>query len=113
MRRSWRIDLDDAFDWKRVAVVTAADIPGANVVSLIHDDQPILVPVGGEIRHQAEPCASSRRPIVRRSAWRNATSASDRAAAGQSSTRWRVDHEFAEYNVGRGDLEAAWPRPSS
>jgi CO/xanthine dehydrogenase Mo-binding subunit len=48
------LDLDDAFDWGRVVVVTAADIPGDNVVSLIRDDQPILVPVGGEIRHQAE-----------------------------------------------------------
>jgi CO/xanthine dehydrogenase Mo-binding subunit len=48
------LDLDDAFDWSQVVVVTAADIPGDNVVSLIRDDQPILVPVGGEIRHQAE-----------------------------------------------------------
>src|SRR6202162_5250044 len=37
------IDLDEAFDWSRAAVVTAADIPGDNVVSLIRDDQPILV----------------------------------------------------------------------
>src|SRR5687768_16199888 len=51
------IDLDDAFDWKRVVVATADDIPGENIVSLIDDDQPVLVPVGGEIRHQAEPCA--------------------------------------------------------
>jgi CO/xanthine dehydrogenase Mo-binding subunit len=49
------IELDDAFEWSKVAVVTAADIPGENVVSLIRDDQPILVPIGGEIRHQAEP----------------------------------------------------------
>jgi xanthine dehydrogenase molybdopterin-binding subunit B len=51
------IELDDAFDWKRVVVVTSDDIPGENLVSLIQDDQPVLVPVGGEIRHQAEPCA--------------------------------------------------------
>src|SRR5918994_7417646 len=51
------IELDDAFDWKRVVVVTADDIPGENLVSLIQDDQPVLVPVGGEIQHQAEPCA--------------------------------------------------------
>jgi CO/xanthine dehydrogenase Mo-binding subunit len=51
------IDLDPAFDWSRVVVVTAADIPGDNVVASIADDQPILVPVGGEIRHQAEPVA--------------------------------------------------------
>jgi CO/xanthine dehydrogenase Mo-binding subunit len=51
------IELDPAFDWSKVAVVTAADIPGDNVVASIADDQPILVPVGGEIRHQAEPVA--------------------------------------------------------
>jgi len=51
------IELDVVFDWKRVVVVTSDDIPGENFVSLIPHDQPVLVPVGGEIRHQAEPCA--------------------------------------------------------
>ena len=49
------VDLDPAFDWSKVAIVTAADIPGENVVSLISDDQPVLVPIGGEIQHHAEP----------------------------------------------------------
>src|SRR5437868_14482866 len=49
------IDVDPDFDWSKVAVVTAADIPGPNIVSLIADDQPILVPIGGEIQHPAEP----------------------------------------------------------
>ena len=51
------LDLDPAFDWSRVVVVTAADIPGENVVSSIKSDQPILVPLGGEIRHHAEALA--------------------------------------------------------
>jgi CO/xanthine dehydrogenase Mo-binding subunit len=49
------IDLDPAFDWSRVIVLTAKDIPGTNVVSLISDDQPVLVE--DEIRHHAEPIA--------------------------------------------------------
>ena len=49
--------LDPAFDWSTVIVVTAADIPGDNIVSSIKADQPILVPVGGEIQHHAEPLA--------------------------------------------------------
>jgi len=49
------IDLDPAFDWDAVVVVTAADIPGDNVVALIVDDQPALV--ADEIRHVAEPVA--------------------------------------------------------
>src|SRR4051812_26560629 len=49
------IDLDRAFDWSRVVVVTADDIPGDNVVQLIRDDQPVLARLGGEIRHREEP----------------------------------------------------------
>src|SRR5258705_125945 len=49
------ITLDPAFDWARVVVVTADDIPGDNVVQLIRDDQPILARKGGEIRHKEEP----------------------------------------------------------
>ncbi len=51
------LDLDPGFDWSSVVVVTAADIPGDNVVSSIKADQPILVPIGGEIQHHAEPLA--------------------------------------------------------
>jgi CO/xanthine dehydrogenase Mo-binding subunit len=51
------LDLDEGFDWSKVVVVTAADIPGDNIVSLISDDQPVLVPVGGEIQHHSEPLA--------------------------------------------------------
>ena len=51
------LDLDPAFDWSKVVVVTAADVPGDNVVSSIKEDQPILVPIGGEIQHHAEPLA--------------------------------------------------------
>jgi CO/xanthine dehydrogenase Mo-binding subunit len=38
-----------------VALVTADDIPGDNVVHLIRDDQPVLVPNEGQIRHREEP----------------------------------------------------------
>ena len=51
------LDLDPGFDWSTVIVVTAADIPGDNIVSSIKSDQPILVPHGGEIQHHAEPLA--------------------------------------------------------
>ena len=51
------LELDPEFDWTKVVVVTAADIPGENIVSSIKNDQPILVPIGGEIHHHAEPLA--------------------------------------------------------
>src|SRR5262245_65190461 len=54
------IDLDPGFDWSKVVAVTADDIAthaGRNVVALIEDDQPALVPVGGTVKHVDEPVA--------------------------------------------------------
>ncbi len=51
------LERDPAFDWSGVTLVTAQDIPGDNVVALITDDQPALVPVGGTVRHPDEPLA--------------------------------------------------------
>ncbi len=100
------IELDPAFDWSKVAVVTAADIPGDNVVASIAADQPILVPVGGEIRHQAEPVAL--------------LAAADRETLRQARSRVRLRTEallpvfdplastleFAHYDLAKGDVEA-------
>jgi CO/xanthine dehydrogenase Mo-binding subunit len=101
------IELDDAFDWKRVIVVTAEDIPGENVVSLIDDDQPVLVPVGGEIRHQAEPCALIAAPdrATLRAAKRHITLRTDRLPA--TFDPLKSEHEFAHYTVESGDAAAA------
>src|SRR6185369_3837637 len=99
------LDRDEAFDWSKVVVVTAADIPGENVVSLISDDQPILVPVGGEIQHHSEPLAL--------------LAAADRETlrAAKRHVKVRADplppmfdprlseHVFAHYDIGQGDLE--------
>ena len=46
---------DPAFDWGEIVRVTAADIPGDNVVHLIEDDQPMLA--ADLIRHREEPVA--------------------------------------------------------
>ncbi|MBA3455668.1 MAG: xanthine dehydrogenase family protein [Deltaproteobacteria bacterium] len=51
------IDLDPAFDWSQVVVATAADIPGANVIALIEDDQPALVKIGQRVMHVDEAIA--------------------------------------------------------
>jgi CO/xanthine dehydrogenase Mo-binding subunit len=50
-----RIVWDEAFDWSDVVRVTAADIPGENVVHLIEDDQPMLA--HDLVRHREEPIA--------------------------------------------------------
>jgi CO/xanthine dehydrogenase Mo-binding subunit len=101
------VELDEAFDWKRVAVVTAADIPGDNIVSLIDDDQPVLVPIGGEIRHQAEPCALIAAPdrAILREAKRHARLRTERLPA--TFDPLESDRQFAEYTVARGDAAGA------
>ena len=101
------IDLDDAFDWKRIVVVTAEDIPGENIVSLIDDDQPVLVPVGGEIRHQAEACALIAAPdrATLQEARRHVRLRTERLPAVFDPLA--SEHEFAQYTVSRGDAAAA------
>src|SRR6185295_18325301 len=98
------IEPDPDVDWSKVVVATAADIPGENIVSSIKDDQPLLVPIGGEIRHVAEPVAL--------------LAAADRETLRQLEGRIRLitealepvfdpeqsDHVFAEYDVKHGDL---------
>ncbi|MGE5194207.1 MAG: xanthine dehydrogenase family protein molybdopterin-binding subunit [Deltaproteobacteria bacterium] len=49
------IRFDPRFDWGRVVVVTAADIPGENVVPVVLRDQPALVEK--TIRYYGEPVA--------------------------------------------------------
>ena len=99
------IELDPDFAWDRVVVVTAGDIPGRNVVASIASDQPILVPVGGEIRHQAEPVAL--------------LAAADRETLREARGRVRLrteplppvfdplesDTVFAHFELGRGDVD--------
>jgi CO/xanthine dehydrogenase Mo-binding subunit len=76
------IALAPAFDWARVVVVTADDIPGDNVVNLIRDDQPVLARLGGEIRHREEPILL--------------LAASDRATLEEAVKHVRIEYETAE-----------------
>src|SRR5687767_14749419 len=101
------IELDGGFDWKRVVVVTADDIPGENIVSLIDDDQPVLVPVGGKIRHQAEACALIAAPdrATLREAKRHVRLRTERLPAVFDPLKSEI--EFAHYTIENGDAAAA------
>ncbi|HEY6607990.1 MAG TPA: xanthine dehydrogenase family protein molybdopterin-binding subunit [Candidatus Limnocylindria bacterium] len=101
------VELGDGFDWKRVVVVTADDIPGENVVNLIDADQPVLVPVGGEIRHQAEACALVAAPdrATLREAKRHLTLRTEALPAVFDPLL--SDTQFAQYTVESGDATAA------
>jgi CO/xanthine dehydrogenase Mo-binding subunit len=101
-------DLDEALDWSKIAVVTARDIPGENVVSLISDDQPVLVPIGGEIQHHAEPL------VLLAAADRETLRAARRAVRIRATPLPPVfdplesDHVFAHYEIASGDLDAGF-----
>jgi CO/xanthine dehydrogenase Mo-binding subunit len=102
------IEPDPAVDWSKVVIVTAADIPGENVVSAIKDDQPVLVPVGGEIRHHSEPVAllaAADRETLRRLKGRInlVTERLEPIFDPELS-----DHVFAAYEIGSGDLQAGF-----
>src|SRR6478672_869690 len=103
------IDLrrDPGFDWSTVVVVTAADIPGENVVDSIKSDQPILVPIGGEILHHAEPLA------LVAAADRTTLRAARRGLTAVTEPLQPVfdplvsEHVFADYDIAQGDSDAA------
>jgi CO/xanthine dehydrogenase Mo-binding subunit len=102
------IDLDEGFDWSQVVVVTAADIPGDNIVSLISDDQPVLVPIGGEVQHHAEPLALVAAPdrATLRAARRAVTVRTERLVPVFDPLA--SDHVFAHYEIATGDLDAGF-----
>ncbi len=100
------IERDPAFDWSAVVLVTAADIPGDNVVHLMADDQPALAT--DELRHVGEPVA-----LV-------AAADPGTARAARDHVRLRTeplppvldpaasDGAFARYEIVKGDVDAAF-----
>ena len=103
------LELDPDFDWSKVVVVTAADIPGDNVVQSIKSDQPILVPIGGEIRHHAEGLALLAAPdkaTLREARRRVRPRTTPLPAVFDPEASTQV---FAQYTIEAGDeLEAAF-----
>jgi CO/xanthine dehydrogenase Mo-binding subunit len=101
------IDREDDFDWSSVVVLTAADIPGENIVSALHDDQPVLVPIGGEINHHAEPLALVAAPDreTLREARRRIVARTERLPPVFDPLA--SDVVFESYEIGRGDVDAA------
>ena len=100
------IDLDPAFDWGRVVVLTAADVPGDNVVGLMKDDQPVLA--ADEIRHVAEPVALIAAPdlATAKAARRHVRLVTEPLPAVLDPLASQV--AFASYDIVKGDPEAGF-----
>ena len=102
------IKFDPDFDWTGIVRVTAADIPGDNVVQLIEDDQPMLA--ADVVRHREEPIAL--------------LACDDRERLEEALLNVRVDieelppvldplvstHVFKSYRIESGDIGAAFAR---
>ncbi len=100
------IEQDPDFDWSRVVVMTAADIPGDNVVSIIIDDMPALAT--DEIRHHAQPIALIAAPdkATLREARKRITAVTEPLPP--IFDPLESEQEFAAYEISRGDPDAAF-----
>src|SRR5881296_406570 len=104
------------FPWNEFIIVTAADIPGKNAVSLIIDDQPCLAEQ--DINHAEEPVVLLAHPdkylLERaRQAVRliveplPAVIALDESIAGTEIV-WGKDNTFKSYLLKKGDVDRVW-----
>jgi CO/xanthine dehydrogenase Mo-binding subunit len=112
------IDFEPAIPWEEFTIVTADDVPGANRVALITDDQPYLA--GDRINHPEEPVvllAHADRHLLEEARRRvrvivdplPAVLTIDDAIARREIV-WGSDNVFKSYVVARGDVEAAFDR---
>ena len=107
---------DPAIPWDEFTIVTAADIPGTNVVKLIADDQPYLA--SDRINHPEEPILllAHRDRHLLELARRRVTVDVDPLPGVfgiEDSIRgdhivWGSDNVFKSYSVARGDVDAAF-----
>ena len=110
------VQYGDGIPWDEFTVVTAADIPGANVVALITDDQPYLA--DGYVNHTEEPVVLLAHPdrALLEEARRHVTidifphppvlTLDD--SLRRTEIIWGDDNIFKSYEVARGDVDAVF-----
>ncbi len=110
------IDFPPGIPWDEFTIVTADDIPGANVVALLTDDQPYLA--SDRINHPEEPVvllAHADRYLLEEARRRVAIITDplppvftiEDALAGDTIV-WGTDNVFKSYTVSRGDVDRAF-----
>jgi CO/xanthine dehydrogenase Mo-binding subunit len=101
-----RIEYGREIPWDEFVIVTAADIPGKNVVALIVDDQPCLA--DEVIHHPEEPIvllAHRDKYLLERA--RNAVKIVTEAVP-PILTLDEADHVFKSFLLNKGDVDSAW-----
>lgn len=102
--------------WNEFTIVTASDIPGANCVALILDDQPYLAQ--RRINHPEEPVLllAHPNPHLAEEARRAVTLEVEplpavfgiRDSLSRKQIIWGEDNTFKSFLVEKGDVDAAW-----
>jgi CO/xanthine dehydrogenase Mo-binding subunit len=110
------IQFGEGIPWHEFTIVTAKDIPGRNVVSLIMDDQPCLA--DGMVNHPEEPILLLAHPdryaLTAAVAAVNITykPAPSIHSIEESERReliiWGKDNIFKSYRMEKGDVDQAW-----
>jgi CO/xanthine dehydrogenase Mo-binding subunit len=110
------IQFGEGIAWDEFTIVTAKDIPGRNVVSLIIDDQPCLA--DGVVNHPEEPILLLAHPNRHALAAAVAAvhihyeSAPSIHTIEQSERReqiiWGTDNVFKSFRMEKGDVDQAW-----
>lgn len=104
------------FDWSRVTVITARDLPGPNEVHMIKDDYPILA--GNEISYYGQALALVAAPDKQTLEEAIAAIHPDleelppvltvEASLAQEAVIWGEDNIQAKYRIDHGDIETAF-----
>ncbi|OGH59076.1 MAG: hypothetical protein A3G34_01980 [Candidatus Lindowbacteria bacterium RIFCSPLOWO2_12_FULL_62_27] len=113
-----KISFEPGVPWDEFTVVTARDIPGKNVVSLIELDQPFLA--DGLVRHMAEPVVLLAHPdkgMAEKAVKRvhieyeelPAILTIEESLAG-GNIQYGKDNIFKKYHIQKGDPESVWPK---
>ena len=106
------------FDWSRVTVITARDVPGPNEVHMIKDDYPILA--GDEISYIGQALALVAAPDKKTLEEALAAMRPDleelppvlsvEASLAKEEVIWGEDNIQAHYRIDHGDLDEAFSR---
>jgi len=110
------ISFGDSIPWEEFVVVTAKDIPGANHVALILDDQPYLA--DGVVNHPEEPVLllAHKDKYLLEEARRNVKIEIEELppifsledSLNQKQIIWGEDNVFKKFLVDKGNVDAAW-----
>lgn len=113
---SIELDPDAGIDWSELVFVTAKDVPGTNVVTLLDSDQPCLA--DGVVNHYDEPIAllaHSDRQLLER-ARRHVRIEYEPLPSihtiddslNRVEVIWGEDNTFTEYRTEKGDVDSVW-----